>query len=381
MDNRIATDLERIGNRLLVTYPHNQHGHITTSSFRWGTLLQPVGGSDYVTFTTAPIPGTSRALLLGKHLSVGRVQGYLLDGSIVSASPWILPLASFSSLERITQIGPWVMELRNGIIWNGESEWIRIDPYPDSGTQSNKVVAATYFDDAIVFGGKWTSLQGSTSLLRRLGNGTVTALGTPPNGTILALYTDGDSLLAGGSFIEGPSAISPFLARFGPVSDRAVRITSNPVPVRNCSSRNSFFSVAVAGAGPILYQWRRNGVPLTDGVTPTGSRISGSAGGVLTIGPATRGRVSLHDEGMIDCVVSNSCGSVITTPIEFKVLGADFNCNLQVNDADFVTFAVAYDAVACPNSGAAASCFADLNVDGIVDDADFQIFALQYDQY
>ena len=379
--HQAAFDLERIGNRLFVTFPYFTHGEIRTWSFHWGSSVLGVGGSDYETVTTAPMPSANSVIWLGKQLPNGTAQAFVFDGFRVTPSPWTVAVAPPLAFARLSRVGPWVMELRSGSIWDGTSAWAKITPYPSPGAQGSNVRAAAYFDDSIVFAGRWPSLQGSTTLLRRRVDGAVTTLGAPPTGTIFAMHVDGDSLLVSGSFLHSPNVVSPFLMRYGPVPERAVQITLNPVPIRNCGSRSSNFAVGVSGAGPIFYQWRRNGVPLKDGVTPTGSRVSGSAGGGLTIGPATRGRVSVHDEGVIDCVITNVCGSVITTPVEFKVLGGDFNCNLQVNDADFATFAAAYDAVVCPTSGVAASCLADLNVDGVVDDADFEIFAIQYDNY
>lgn len=55
---------------------------------------------------------------------------------------------------------------------------------------------------------------------------------------------------------------------------------------------------------------------------------------------------------------------------------ADFNCDGQVDDADFSVFVAAYDELICPD--APAVCPPDFNFDGFVDDADFQVFLLAY---
>jgi hypothetical protein len=55
---------------------------------------------------------------------------------------------------------------------------------------------------------------------------------------------------------------------------------------------------------------------------------------------------------------------------------ADINLDNAVDDADFVSFAGAYNDLLCP--ALPAFCDADLNDDGVVDDADFVIFAGQY---
>ncbi len=55
----------------------------------------------------------------------------------------------------------------------------------------------------------------------------------------------------------------------------------------------------------------------------------------------------------------------------------DLNYDRLVDDTDFTIFAVAYDALLCPDPP--ALCEADLNQDTLVDDADFSIFAVAYD--
>lgn len=58
---------------------------------------------------------------------------------------------------------------------------------------------------------------------------------------------------------------------------------------------------------------------------------------------------------------------------------AEFTFDAQVDDADFVLFAAAYDEYLCPDPEWGGSCFADFNADGFVDDADFVVFAQAYD--
>ncbi len=56
----------------------------------------------------------------------------------------------------------------------------------------------------------------------------------------------------------------------------------------------------------------------------------------------------------------------------------DLNHDNQVDDADFVIFANAYDILDCADPAMPAGCPADLNGDGAVDDADFVIFVNAY---
>jgi hypothetical protein len=71
------------------------------------------------------------------------------------------------------------------------------------------------------------------------------------------------------------------------------------------------FGVTASGSGPLQYQWRRDGVPLSDGLA-----ISGAGTPTLTIHP-----VAFPDAGQYDVVVSDSCGSVTagdhTLSVEF----------------------------------------------------------------
>ena len=88
----------------------------------------------------------------------------------------------------------------------------------------------------------------------------------------------------------------------------APTITQQPIAQAVLSGSMVMFTAAAsspAGAGPLSYQWRRNGVNLSDG-----GSISGATSATLTINPA-----ALSDNGSaFDCVVSNTCGSVRSNP-------------------------------------------------------------------
>lgn len=57
---------------------------------------------------------------------------------------------------------------------------------------------------------------------------------------------------------------------------------------------------------------------------------------------------------------------------------ADFTGDSQVDDADFVLFAAAYNLLDCTDPAMPANCPADFNGDGFVDDGDFTFFAAAY---
>jgi 3',5'-cyclic AMP phosphodiesterase CpdA len=58
----------------------------------------------------------------------------------------------------------------------------------------------------------------------------------------------------------------------------------------------------------------------------------------------------------------------------------DLNADAQVDDADFVTFAISYDVLDCSDPSMPLSCQADFTGDGVVDDADFLVFVTSYEK-
>ncbi|MEY3229914.1 MAG: hypothetical protein RL689_1, partial [Planctomycetota bacterium] len=74
-------------------------------------------------------------------------------------------------------------------------------------------------------------------------------------------------------------------------------IATNPSPVATCPGEPVTLSVAATGAGPITFQWRRNGVPLDGAVAAT-----------LLIAQAAPG-----DAGSYDCIATNRCGSTTSS--------------------------------------------------------------------
>jgi hypothetical protein len=74
------------------------------------------------------------------------------------------------------------------------------------------------------------------------------------------------------------------------------------------------FSVAVDGAAPFVYQWRKDGADLIDGPTGHGSTISGATTTSLKI--TTPGA---SDAGAYDVVVTNACGSVASSPADLAL--------------------------------------------------------------
>jgi hypothetical protein len=80
-------------------------------------------------------------------------------------------------------------------------------------------------------------------------------------------------------------------------------LSGQPVDVTTAAGRPAVFSVAATSASSLSYLWRLNGVDLADG-----PRVAGSATANLTLSPTI-----LAQAGSYDVVVSNACGSVVST--------------------------------------------------------------------
>ncbi|MEZ5963422.1 MAG: immunoglobulin domain-containing protein [Planctomycetota bacterium] len=80
-------------------------------------------------------------------------------------------------------------------------------------------------------------------------------------------------------------------------------IVVQPTALAAFPDTSAGFVVRAVGAPPLVYQWRRNGVPLADGPTGSGSTVSGAHTEQLGVT-----RVGTGDLGSYDCVVSNGCG-------------------------------------------------------------------------
>jgi hypothetical protein len=96
----------------------------------------------------------------------------------------------------------------------------------------------------------------------------------------------------------------------------APTISAHPRSVVTRQFTDALFSVDPGSGGPFTYQWRRNGVNLTDS-----ARILGSNTFRLTL----RG-VRTADEGTYDCVITGRCGSTTSRRASLRVLcTADFD--------------------------------------------------------
>lgn len=76
-------------------------------------------------------------------------------------------------------------------------------------------------------------------------------------------------------------------------------------------------SVSAAAGCALVYQWRKDGFPLVDGPSTTGSTVSGALTNTLSVSGTKPG-----DAGAYDVLVSCACSNgVVSTPIAVSVLG------------------------------------------------------------
>jgi len=114
-------------------------------------------------------------------------------------------------------------------------------------------------------------------------------------------------------------------------------VTGQPHDVSVSIGGLAIFVVAASGDDGPSFRWRRNGVPLSDGPTPTGSYVSGVYQSIMRIYG-----VQAADAGMYDFVVTNRCGDVASHAARLMVCTADFNLSGTLSVQDIFDFLAAY---------------------------------------
>ena len=167
----------------------------------------------------------------------------------------------------------------------------------------------------VLVGGFFTTAGGAPANYIALYNpatSTWSTLGSGTNYSVssLAFLPGGDVLLGGGFSLAG-NLYSPRVARYS-FTGPTVSITAGPADFEACEPNTpATFSVTTVSTGnaPVTYQWRKDGIPVSELSNPTASTPT------LTIE-----FVSFNDEGTYDCVVSNGCVTLTSTPAQL------FNC-------------------------------------------------------
>jgi len=162
-----------------------------------------------------------------------------------------------------------------------------------------------------------------------------------------------------------------------------VRGPQNTAACLGASASLSVAAAGQAGNGPALlsFTWRKEGTPLGDGPTGSGSSVAGAATPVVTIT-----NVSSADEGSYDCVVTNACGSSVNPPAMLAVGGpeccaGDLDADGDVDLTDTEWFVGCMSGPDQANPGCAPAVFtrADIDSDGDSDLRDFASLQRNFD--
>jgi hypothetical protein len=132
----------------------------------------------------------------------------------------------------------------------------------------------------------------------------------------------------------------------------ATVIAVQPTPAAICSSQHASFSVTASGDGPFTYQWRLNGIPLSDGPNGGGAggngTVSGATTASLTVSPPGGGVLGAADMGDYDCVVTEPARCPTTSDPAY----------LTISDVPTIT-AEPVDVATCTNGAAVFSVVGD----------------------
>jgi hypothetical protein len=133
-------------------------------------------------------------------------------------------------------------------------------------------------------------------------------------------------------------------------------ITQQPQSVTVRATDPVQFSVTATGDGTLTYQWRFEGVALSDGGV-----FSGVHTDTLSISS-----VECADAGRYDCLLTDSCGTFPTVAARLTVTApSDFNGDGGIDGGDVEAFFAAWE------NGEPEG---DFNLDGGIDGADVEFF-------
>lgn len=238
---------------------------------------------------------------------------------------YALPLAYDESRSRIILFGG----LEGGFIprndtweYNGSS-WIQVCGTGPSPRYSHVMAFDPHRNRMILFGGTDGTTKGDTWEAQGAAWSPVIGPGPSPR------YSSGmifdpvrrEAVLFGGT--PGSGYLGDTWRYKGPGPPT---ILSSPASISVNVGQMAIFSASATGGGPLSWQWRANGVNLTN-VGP----YSGVNTPTLTINP-----IGLNEVAAYDCVVGNACGSARSDPAAPKVtpcLG-DLNGDALINGLD-----------------------------------------------
>jgi len=164
--------------------------------------------------------------------------------------------------------------------------------------------------------GNFTSVDGIPCLnVARWNGSTWQTVDGGAGGAVNALAPYQNELVAGGQFtsVKAATLLSPALARL--LQSGLPWIAQQPNSQTCEQGQSATLSLVVpTGYATTTYQWQKDGVPVTDGPSGSGSTLAGATTESLSVTAAT-----LSDVGVYDCVLTNACGSLTSNPATLTV--------------------------------------------------------------
>lgn len=217
---------------------------------------------------------------------------------------------------------------------------------------------------------------------RRADNSIIQTIDMPTGAVTFAGYVASENIAAMEAVgIAGLSNFTIFLdnLEFG---QGCARISLQPSGSGTCPRGSTIISARTFGLPPRTHRWQVENLPvgsddwhdLVDGPVPGTTAVASDTGTtMLSLSNVT------NAEQRFRLRVGNSCGDAFSAPASVRVCIGDLDCDGDVDDADFVIFAQAYNLLVCDDPQMPAGCPADFDLSSGVDDEDFILFARSYD--
>lgn len=252
--------------------------------------------------------------------------------------------------------------VRGVVSWDG-ALWVQL---PSATTDVSSMISEPL---GLTIVGTFSAIAPTNSRqIARWTGSTWTGFGTGLNGSSLSVVKWMDEVVVGGLLSSADGKATYGFARWS--NTGLPEFTQTPTSLdRSCGDAASFSVAIASGLADPTFAWRRNG----EAIAPAGNPSAATRTLVLT-------SVSHADDGVYDCLVSSSCGSVPSpqAALVSTCCPADLNYDSLVDDSDFQLFIVAYDRLVCAGEDAIPGCPSDQNRDAVVDDADFSLFLIGY---
>ena len=199
-------------------------------------------------------------------------------------------------------------------------------------------------------------------------------------GSVFALdaFASGDLAIGGSFFVGGPYVSNNFgRYHFGDTNPVIVRQPSSG-PACRASGRS--FDVVAAGSDSFSYQWQARGgagewvsLGALPSVLACGGLASSAQGtsreAVIRIQPCPGGTPLATQAFQVRCLVTDSCGTVVSGEAVYTMCPADFNCSGTLSAQDIFDYLSAWFA---------HDARADVNASGAIDSQDIFDFVLAW---